>query len=36
VQPFGLDASSRLEHSPGMKDLSKVKALIDATLTQEV
>jgi len=32
VQPFGLDASSRLEDSPGVKDLSKVKALIDATL----
>jgi phosphoribosylanthranilate isomerase len=36
VQPFGLDASSRLEDSPGVKDLSKVKALIDATISQQV
>lgn len=32
VHPFGLDASSRLEISPGVKELGKVKALIDATL----
>ena len=28
--PFGLDASSRLESKPGVKDLEKVKALINA------
>jgi hypothetical protein len=27
---MGLDASSRLETKPGWKDLSKVKALVDA------
>lgn len=31
VHPFGLDASSRLESAPGVKELRKVKALIDAT-----
>ena len=30
VSPFGLDASSRLEHSPGVKDLHRVEALIKA------
>ena len=30
VSPFGLDASSRLEHSPGLKDLRHVEALIEA------
>jgi len=30
VQPDGLDASSRLEISPGLKDLQKVQALVDA------
>ena len=30
VSPFGLDASSRLEHSPGVKDLRRVKALVEA------
>ena len=30
VSPFGLDASSRLEHSPGVKDLRRVEALIEA------
>jgi len=30
VSPFGLDASSRLEHSPGVKDLRHVEALIEA------
>ncbi len=33
VHPHGLDASSRLEISPGVKELAKVKALIDATRT---
>ena len=30
VQPDGLDASSRLEVEPGIKDLSKVQALVQA------
>ena len=30
VSPFGLDASSRLEHSPGVKDLQRVEALVEA------
>ncbi|WP_066905776.1 MULTISPECIES: phosphoribosylanthranilate isomerase [unclassified Synechococcus] len=30
VTPFGLDASSRLEHSPGVKDLRRVEALVKA------
>jgi len=30
VTPFGLDASSRLEHSPGVKDLRRVEALVEA------
>ena len=30
VSPFGLDASSRLEHSPGVKDLRRVAALVEA------
>ena len=30
VSPFGLDASSRLEHSPGVKDLRRVEALMEA------
>ena len=29
VNPYGLDASSRLEISPGIKDISKVKLLIE-------
>jgi len=28
VEPFGIDASSRLEISPGIKDIQKVRALI--------
>jgi len=30
VKPFGLDASSRLEVAPGVKDLAKVKELMNA------
>ena len=30
VKPFGLDASSRLEISPGVKDLAKVEDLMNA------
>tara|TARA_Y100001933_G_scaffold258935_1_gene307873 strand:- start:1329 stop:2012 length:684 start_codon:yes stop_codon:yes gene_type:complete len=30
ISPFGLDASSRLEHSPGVKDLARVEALVEA------
>ena len=30
VQPDGIDASSRLERSPGIKDLEKVKSLVRA------
>ena len=30
VTPWGVDASSRLEVSPGQKDLSKVEALLKA------
>ena len=30
VTPFGLDASSRLECSPGVKDLNRVAALVEA------
>ena len=30
VSPFGLDASSRVELSPGVKDLRRVKALVEA------
>ncbi|MBZ0272439.1 phosphoribosylanthranilate isomerase [bacterium] len=30
LSPFALDASSRLETSPGVKDLSRVRAFIDA------
>ncbi len=30
VKPFGIDASSRLEISPGLKDLEKVNSLIKA------
>lgn len=30
VQPFGLDASSKLEDSPGIKDIKKVKSLLQA------
>lgn len=30
VKPFGLDASSRLELSPGVKDLASVEALVRA------
>ncbi|MGB4533232.1 MAG: phosphoribosylanthranilate isomerase, partial [Synechococcus sp.] len=28
VLPYGLDASSRLEVKPGVKDLNKVRALV--------
>ena len=35
VSPDGLDASSRLERSPGWKDLKKVKALVDAVQTHQ-
>ena len=31
LRPHGLDASSRLETAPGVKDLTKVRDLIDAT-----
>jgi len=34
VSPSGLDASSRLEVSPGIKDLQKVKALVEAIRLQ--
>ena len=30
VSPFGIDASSRLETSPGIKDIKKVKDLVSA------
>ena len=30
LHPFGLDASSRLEISPGVKDLARVRALVQA------
>ncbi|QEY31355.1 phosphoribosylanthranilate isomerase [Synechococcus sp. RSCCF101] len=30
VRPSGLDASSRLERSPGIKDLDRVRRLVDA------
>jgi phosphoribosylanthranilate isomerase len=30
VQPFGVDASSKLESSPGRKDPSKVRAFVEA------
>ena len=30
VSPYGLDASSRLEAEPGVKDLNKVRALVQA------
>lgn len=30
VHPFGLDASSRLEISPGVKDLERVRALVQS------
>ncbi len=30
VSPYGLDASSRLETKPGVKDLDKVRALVQA------
>ena len=36
VTPFGLDASSRLEHSPGVKDLSRVAALVEAVRVNSV
>ena len=35
VQPDGLDASSRLEISPGLKDLQKVQALVDAIASNQ-
>ena len=31
LEPFGIDASSRLETSPGIKDIQKVYALIKET-----
>ena len=30
INPYGLDASSRLEISPGLKDIKKVRSLIEA------
>ena len=30
LKPYGIDASSKLEHSPGIKDITKVKALMNA------
>ncbi len=30
INPYGIDASSKLEKSPGIKDLTKVKALIES------
>ncbi len=30
ISPYGLDASSRLEEKPGVKDLNKVRALVQA------
>ena len=33
AQPWGVDASSRLESSPGIKDHEKVKRFIEAALT---
>tara|TARA_Y100001968_G_scaffold146239_1_gene133723 strand:+ start:7794 stop:8480 length:687 start_codon:yes stop_codon:yes gene_type:complete len=32
LNPYGIDASSKLEHSPGIKDIEKVKALINEIL----
>ena len=28
VHPYGIDASSKVEQSPGIKDISKVKSLL--------
>ncbi len=36
INPFGIDASSKLESSPGIKDLNKVENLIKAINTREV
>ena len=36
VRPDGLDASSRLETAPGVKDLTKVRDLIEATAVQQI
>ncbi|ABI47853.1 phosphoribosylanthranilate isomerase [Synechococcus sp. CC9311] len=35
VSPYGLDASSRLESQPGVKDLNKVRALVQAVHDNE-
>jgi phosphoribosylanthranilate isomerase len=32
AQPWGVDASSRLESSPGVKDHEKMKRFIEAAL----
>ena len=36
IQPFGVDASSRLEISPGIKDIKKVSSLIKAVKENNV
>ena len=35
VSPFGIDASSRLEASPGIKNIQKVKDLIKAVKNKD-
>ena len=35
LSPYGVDASSRLERSPGIKDSAKVRAFIDAVRERE-
>jgi len=35
ARPWGVDASSRLETAPGIKDHSKVRAFVKAALRTE-
>jgi len=35
VQPFGVDASSRLESAPGLKDKEKVRRFVTAVRTHD-